>query len=512
MQTRFLTVVLLGFVVVAVAACGGGSGGLTLAEEEALRQEAQAAEMKAQEAEADAARAVEARKVAEEARKAAEQEAERKAVAQEATRQAELEAAQQRAADAEREAQEALEEAERQADDNVRAGLLIPELSGTISEEEDMEVEHMPGGRLTFSRPNALPAKGSAPSVPGSWSSASYSGPRGSVGTDTVYLYTNIQAPSSKAFWKEHGESVTPLTGGAADFAETATVTSFGTGRSLYRNSDGDAEPKPNGSRSGTYGGYSGTFKCETGCNIAVAADGALTFIGDWTFTATSLSAKRSSARAEQDSEFLYFGIWAYEPTNPTATATPEFKWAAGGDGSISESIFTALTGEATFTGGAIGKYALAKATGRGARVARTGTFTATATFTADFGGSTGTGETLSGRITNFKEGGADLGSDWNIFLGSSASEAATLAATGVTTGEASGAIDGDNTTTGAWSAALHGSDNEDMSAVTGYTAAKYPMADVAGVAGWFNAAAGMNAAIAGAFGAACTAGTMCAK
>ena len=50
------------------------------------------------------------------------------------------------------------------------------------------------------------------------------------------------------------------------------------------------------------------------------------------------------------------------------------------------------------------------------------------------------------------------------------------------------------------------------MSAAADYSAAKYPRADVAGVAGWFRANASTNAAIAGAFGAACTSGAMCAK
>ena len=110
--------------------------------------------------------------------------------------------------------------------------------------------------------------------------------------------------------------------------------------------------------------------------------------------------------------------------------------------------------------------------------------------------------------------GGSDLGSDWHVFLGSSPSAAATLAATGVAAGAdavASGAIDGDQAT-GAWAATLHGSDNDTTLDRTKYPLARYPVADVAGVAGWFRAAAGDDAALAGAFGAACTTGTMCAK
>ena len=512
MQTKLATVFLLGFVLIAAAACGGGGDDAKIAD---LEERIEAAEEAAREAERKAAEEEAARKKAEEeAKKAEEAEAAaRKKAEEEAEEEREKrEAAEQREQQAREEAARRIEEAEQQANMAVRAPLLIGELTGATVDDAGtvMGVGHMPGESRTFTRPLNLPATGSAPRVPGSWSSASYSGPRGNVGTDTVYLYTNIQAPSSKAFWKEHGESVTSLTGAASGFAETATVASFGTGRSLYQDSGGSALDRDNVSRSGTYDGYSGTFKCATGCNIAAAADGALTFTGDWTFTA-NLTAKRHSSQAQQDTEFLYFGIWAYEPAD--AAGAPDFKWAAGGDADdITSANFDALTGSATFTGGAIGKYALTKVAGRAAKI---GTFTATASFTADFDSAPdgSDGNRISGRITDFKEDGSSLGADWHVFLGSSASVAATLATTGATTGtlEAHGAIDGD-TATGSWAATLHGSDNADMSAADGYTAAKYPRADVAGVAGWFSASASTNAAIAGAFGAACTSGAMCAQ
>ena len=503
MQVRFATAVLLGFVLMVAGACGGGGGdSAKLTELETRVEEAEEARKKA---EAEAAEAEKRRREAEaEAEKAADAEQARKEAEAEAEEERKKrEAAEQREQEAREEAARRIEEAELQANTAVRAPLLITELTALAATDvaAGAGVGHIPGESRTFTRPLNLPAKGSAPNVPGSWSSASYSGPRGNVGTDTVYLYTNIQAPSSKAFWKEHGESVTSLTGAASGFAETATVAGFGTDRSLYQDSVGSPENRDNVSRGGTYDGYSGTFKCATGCNIAAAADGALTFTGDWTFTA-SLTARRHSSQAQQDSEFLYFGIWAYEPTD--AAGAPDVQWAAGGDADDIAN-FANLTGTATFTGGAIGKYALAKVAGR---AAKTGTFTATASFSATFGGS----PTISGRITDFKDGGSDLGSGWHVFLGSSASAAATLAATGATgTTTTHGAIDGD-TAEGIWAATLHGSDNADMSAAADYTAAKYPRADVAGVSGWFRANAGTNAAIAGAFGAACTTGAMCAQ
>ena len=415
MQAKFVMAVLLSFVLITTSACSGGGNDtaklteledrVTAAEEARKKAEEKAAEeeRKRKEAEADAEKADDA----ETARKKAESEAEEE-------KKKRL-AAEQRERQAKQEADQRIEEAERQANVAVRAPRLITEIGAEVSGDvgvddagTDMGVEHELGGSRTFIRPLNLPLKGSAPSVPGGWSSKSYSGPRGNVGTDTVYLYTNIQAPGSKAFWKEHGESVTSLTGAASDFDETATVSSFGTNRSLYQGSDGNPENRDNGSRSGTYDGYSGTFKCSTACNIAAAADGALTFAGTWTFTA-SLTAKRSSKQAEQDTEFLYFGVWAYEPAEPARD--PDLKWAAGGDSNAGDAAignFTDLTGTATFTGGAIGKYALAKVGGREAKI---GTFTATASFTADFDKAPdGTeGNRLSGRITDFKEGGTSV-------------------------------------------------------------------------------------------------------
>ena len=96
------------------------------------------------------------------------------------------------------------------------------------------------------------------------------------MGTDTVYLYTNIQAPGSKAFWKEHGESVANLTSAASGFDVTANSERLSECRQkmpAHRDTFGEAEDEANGERSGTYDGYSGKFTCETDCNIATGAD-----------------------------------------------------------------------------------------------------------------------------------------------------------------------------------------------------------------------------------------------
>ena len=206
-----------------------------------------------------------------------------------------------------------------------------------------------------------------------------------------------------------------------------------------------------------------------------------------------------------QDPEYLYFGIWASDPNNPTAAH--DFKWIAGGGNSIDATHFGALTGRATFNGGAVGRYALRNQVGQDDRM---GTFTANATFTADFDiGSDGSaGSSLSGNITDFREGGTPL-AGWSVYLGSSASAAATLDQTGATGTLIATASIGGVSVTGDWAATLYGSNNpgfDDFDGDAGDVACPVsggcPSADLAGVSGWFDAIS-PNAAIAGTFAAA---------
>ena len=78
-------------------------------------------------------------------------------------------------------------------------------------------VSWMRGARLWQFMPVGSYTRGSAaPSVPGSWSSrASFtrqSGTATTLANDTVYLYSNIQAPGTRAFWKVHGVSSVTMT------------------------------------------------------------------------------------------------------------------------------------------------------------------------------------------------------------------------------------------------------------------------------------------------------------
>ena len=552
MKAKFATAALLGFVLIAAAACGGGDDGLSTAEEQALQRQLEAAEEARKEAEEKAAEEERKRKeaeeaAAEEAREAAEQarqDAATAAAAEQERLREEAEEAERRRQAAEREQeqlQRQLTEAE-QAELRVRASSFGTELDlgDTGGESATADVAWTRGSSLTF-RPRGVThtAGAAAPSVPGSWRSASFAGPIGTAGSlinETVYLYTNIQKPSSRAFWKVHVMTVTDrgLEVAAASAADLTTDTANNdptpTAAAQYITDPADNTQASGVRVSGRYDGVSGTFTCTvsgtcTGTKTGITltglvgepANGVRSFAsGSWSFKPGSITALvKAEDQADQDDAYLYFGVWSSIPDSITASGY-NFRYVAGGGAQTGAALanFDALTGSATFRGGAVGKYTTQGQVG--GQNAKIGTFTATATLNANFGDGTAPG-TLSGSITDFREGGSSL-AGWRVTLGSTdnvgvASTIAAAAAAGSTVANVGGLSVG-----GSWGASFYGSDNEVLADRDKYPATRYPVVDLAGVTGWFDAVGpgtggGPNdVALAGAFGAACTTGTMCAK
>ena len=408
--------------------------------------------------------------------------------------------------DAERRVEQEREQAEQQVNASVRAPKWLTEFGALTDLATNGATTSVTHGRSPKVAPSGVFSRqSSAPSIAG-FRGDILSRSRGSV-TDTVYLYTDIQAsPSSstnRAFWKVHGESVQWDT---TDALAKPTSGLPKADRSLLDpDGDGDdiaTEDRPaKRSLGGTYDGVSGRFECTgTACDVSRAANDALTLDGTWTFMPRGLT---DGVPQDEDLLYLYFGIWFSEPNDPSAD-TYDFRWIADGDGTaISDTKFQTLIGSATFTGGAVGRYSLATSADQDARV---GTFTAKATLTADFDNANdgSAGNSLDGNITEFREGGRSFGSNWNVYLGTNASTAAPLTNTGVATqsGGADASIGGVEVT-GGWGATLHGVDNEDLSAREDYTVTKYPMADISGVSGWFEAVdTNKGVGIVGAFGA----------
>ena len=425
MRTNLPISLLFGVALIALGACGGGSndGQLRIdleaaqaaqAEAEAAAEEAVAARKKAEEEAAEAER----QRLAEEgAREEAEDEAEQERLAAEEAEQERLaaEAERQRLANEVEQARQQLTEAE-QAELMARASSFGLQLDLDEPAPGTVVVSWPRDGDLTFRPEGTLTSGSAAPSVPGSWRSASFTGQTGTAAAgltnETVYLYTNIQKPSSRAFWKEHGlEVAASAEDVSADNPKPTAAAQFIT--------DSEDDTMAVGVRvSGTYDGVSGTFTCviDPSCmgtkdditltELVLLTDGDRSFGrgGDWSFKPGSIT---SPVQADRDDAYLYLGVWASIPDSISGT-TYDFKYVAGGGAESGAGLdnFNALTGSATFRGGAVGKYVTQGQVGQ--QNATIGTFTAIATLNANFGGSNDAG-TLSGSITDFREGGSPL-------------------------------------------------------------------------------------------------------
>ena len=556
MQTKLAMAVLFGFVLVAAAACSRSSDRdriaqleSDLATSEEARQEAEQeaadARQRADDAEEEAADALQEAADAEQEVADAEQEA--------ADAEQEAADAQQRADDAEeaqrqaqqqqQQLQQQLTEAE-QAELRARASSFGTQLDfgdGTTgptaptSVSAPATISWTRGNMRTFRPSGVTFASGSAaPSVPGGWSSASFTGQTGTADAlinDTVYLYTNIQPPSSRNFWKVHNVEVANAHGVAAD-----NPTPTGTPRVVRVGSDpldhGDAATFDI-AVSGTYDGVSGTYTCAA-CTID-ESDGDITDITaadfeandyvtgtgsdrefvsgtEWSFKPDSIYTRvKIEDQADQDDAYLYFGIWSSIPDD--IVGTYNFRYIAGGGAGPASGLtnFNALTGPVTFRGGAVGRYTTQGQVG--GQNAKIGTFTATATLNAHFGTAPDDGTadtapgTLSGSITDFREGGNPL-AGWRVTLGGGGSPQDVGMPMAISNGAVTGGITvaniGGLSVAGSWGATFYGSDNEVLEDRIKYPAKQHPVVDLAGVAGWFDATGtGVNdASLAGAFAA----------
>ena len=381
-----------------------------------------------------------------------------------------------------------------QAELNARATAYITAINtgGGTDPREDVTVSYQRGSTLMINPGGSFDTGSGAPSISG-FTARPYTRQVGVSGEETVYLYTNIQAPGTRAFWKEHGLEVMNATGNTAENPTPTSALRTAMDESMT-------------TVSGRYDGVSGTFTCTgvcTGVVFVQGESGARKFTGSstWDFEPSSIT---SPVRQMMDTEYLYFGIWVQEPN--VASAAHNYEYIMGGSPPFTS--VEDLSGTAQFRGGAIGKYVTRNQVGENAKI---GTFTAEANFTATFV----TGPTLEGRITNFRDGGQTL-TGWNVYLGDAMDDPAQFNS-GTGTGTASALIGG-IPARGEWDATLHGTPNDNLEGndnnrdSTMYPVTRYPLADLAGLVGNFHASSTSTitvggtslptAAIAGAFGA----------
>ena len=267
----------------------------------------------------------------------------------------------------------------------------------------------------------------------------------GNVVEEIVIVATDIDPPKAKVFTKVYDLDVTKETGSAAtgndendsldipDNADpnTTELESFGrvmatpfaastaaTLRFLPVREDDDQTPA-NEARdayetSGTYDGAMGRYTCTgTGnCTVVLDAEGMITgMTGGWVFTPNP----RVTVDVA-DADYLHYGFWLKKTTDEDGVLTyNEVQTFAGSNLNPSGGV-DAVTGSATYKGGATGVYVHSVAKTDGTRESATaGQFKADAELTATFGqvladaDDTESGtfapnllDTLSGTINNF--------------------------------------------------------------------------------------------------------------
>ncbi len=228
---------------------------------------------------------------------------------------------------------------------------------------------------------------------------------------DTMFVYTDIAASSSKLFSEVHG-------GGGQELALSTTAHAGVAGAAFDGRDGGTVEHEPNAKSTeaaatndvvmlpGTYSGATGSYQC-TGadCTSSVNANGTIAFGGGagWTFTANT-GAMVSIA----DPAYMTFGWWMRDikTSSDPLDAVTVFHGPRGG---TAVGDVDALTGEADYEGGAAGKYAWRD---RVADTAHGGHFTAKASLAANFDTNM-----MNGSIFGFRLGDDGTDPGWTVTL-----------------------------------------------------------------------------------------------
>ena len=164
----------------------------------------------------------------------------------------------------------------------------------------------------------------------------------------------------------------------------------------------------------GTFDGAPGEYRCTGTCSSTNDGKGSPSALGGvWHFKPDA-----GAMVSQSDDHYLYYGWWVSKDEDGMPTAASAFAGRFGTDpGDSTDGLdtggdLTALTGSATYTGNAAGKFAMSNVldgTGNG------GHFTADAMLEATFG--TGTTAGVTGTIDNFRlnDGSEDPG--WSVSL-----------------------------------------------------------------------------------------------
>ena len=244
-------------------------------------------------------------------------------------------------------------------------------------------------------------------------------------------------------------------------------------------------QPRAAASVMGTYNGAMGNYICNSGdggadCTVNVNAMGAITAMsGVWVFVPAA-----GATSDVPDADHLRYGFWLKKTTDKDGAVTYD-EVETFTDSSVAASgALDAVSGMATYKGGAVGVYVHKTFKADGTSDATSGHFTADASLMAYFGGNdvaVSKQNTITGTIDNFELSGGE-GNMWSVALESSAAST-----DGTHAGTAKGGV-GD----GSFSSTFYGS-------VTADADGNVPQPG--SIVGEFNAGF-LNGTVAGAFGA----------
>ena len=221
-------------------------------------------------------------------------------------------------------------------------------------------------------------------------------------GTNTLVVYTDIEAPSDKKFTLQYlredldnALTVPDANDKRAGKAQSAGFPSAPDTSWTYTGLEGGRAKTVDG----TFDGVPGHFACDVEtCTLMTDDDGKLMSTTEaWRFTPM---APLTATVKDPDAAYAYFGWWLDKPEDNTLPHMVEV--FAGGTGMHAADVNNEIKGNATYKGPAAGKYAT-KTFSAGAQTdASVGHFTASTTLTAKFADEILPG-TISGSVTGFE-------------------------------------------------------------------------------------------------------------
>ena len=295
----------------------------------------------------------------------------------------------------------------------------------------------------------------------------------GNVMTEVAVVVTDIDAPMATPFGDVHPLDANPndatppvnqslgivagnigmiMTDGiAATGASTVTLVAAVEDDATTADVD---ESMPAFSTAATFDGAPGTLTCggTTDCTATLNAEGEITAVtGGWIFTPDD-----GATVDVADTDYLHYGFWLKRTADADGAITYDEVETFAGSSVAASGDVAAVTGTASYEGGAAGVYVREtyKATDGSVDTATSGHFTADVALTATFGQTAEMDiapnrlNSLTGDITNFVLSGGEANA-WAVNLASGTIDAGT--------GTASGAANGGGDA-GSWTATFHGS------------------------------------------------------